>query len=205
MPISAAGTVPNGDSAEKRPPIVGSPWKTARKARSRASASSSLPGSVTAAKCSPRPPAQAQKYSRCERVSIVEPDFEETTTSVEPGSSCSPILRTAAGWVESNIWKLARWNARRITSGARLEPPIPSSRTFSISARALPAKVKSSAACARERAGAPSQPSQFSSPLEVQSDASLAQIRWTISLGLAAAITPPPVSRAWTRSRPGAL
>ena len=32
---------------------------------------------MIAANCAPRPPVRSQKYSRCERVSIVEPDFED--------------------------------------------------------------------------------------------------------------------------------
>ena len=84
-PIRAAGTMPKGESAEKRPPIVGSPASTPRKPRSRASCSRALPGSVTAAKRLPFSPAQVQKYSRCERVSIVEPDFEETRRRSKKG------------------------------------------------------------------------------------------------------------------------
>ena len=59
IPISAAGTIPNGESAEYRPPIVGSPANTARNPRSRARSSSAEPGSVIAAK-------RDGSFSRCQ-------------------------------------------------------------------------------------------------------------------------------------------
>jgi len=51
--VSAAGTRPKNDRAEKRPPMSGSFRKTWRKPNSRAHSSSFDPGSVMAAKCPP--------------------------------------------------------------------------------------------------------------------------------------------------------
>ncbi len=50
-PIAAAGTRPNGDRAEYRPPIDDTPEKMRRKPSRLAAASSFDPGSVIATKC----------------------------------------------------------------------------------------------------------------------------------------------------------
>ena len=51
--------------------------------------------------------------------------------SVRSRSTRSSRRRIADGWVVSRTWKPVMPNVRRITSGARLEPPIPSSTTSS--------------------------------------------------------------------------
>ena len=48
MPAAAAGTSPNGDSTEYRPPMLGSPWKMRANPCLVATFSSDEPGSVTA-------------------------------------------------------------------------------------------------------------------------------------------------------------
>ncbi|OQC27488.1 MAG: hypothetical protein BWX71_01343 [Deltaproteobacteria bacterium ADurb.Bin072] len=53
MPRSAPGTRPKTESAEKRPPMVGSPANTFLNAHRRAVSFRGLPGSVMATKCSP--------------------------------------------------------------------------------------------------------------------------------------------------------
>ncbi len=53
IPTSAAGTIPKSESAEKRPPTLGTPWKTRRKPFARATPSIAEPGSVIATKRSP--------------------------------------------------------------------------------------------------------------------------------------------------------
>ncbi len=95
----------------------GSPAKTARKPRSCARSSSSEPGSVIAANCAPRPPVRSQKYSRWERVSIVEPDFEEARKSVCSRSTVRSSRRIASGCVVSRTWNDSTLNVRRSTSG----------------------------------------------------------------------------------------
>ena len=56
----------------------------------------------------------------CERVSSVEPDFDEVTKSVRPSSIDCSSSRIACGCVVSRTWKLSTRNVRRSTSGARL-------------------------------------------------------------------------------------
>ena len=69
----------------------------------------------------------------CESVSIVPPDFDDTMKSVLSRFTAFSASRTAAGSVESRTCSLGEPgmspNERRITSGPRLEPPIPSSTT----------------------------------------------------------------------------
>jgi hypothetical protein len=60
-PMSAAGTIPNCESAEYLPPIVGSPVNTCRNPRSPAMRSRSEPGSVIAMNAAPRLPVRSQK------------------------------------------------------------------------------------------------------------------------------------------------
>ena len=137
-----------------------------------ATRSSSEPGSVIATNCAPRPPVCSQKYSRCERVSRVDPDFEETTKSVRSSSRLPSSRRIAAGCVVSRTWNDSTSNARRSTSGARLEPPMPSSTVWSNCSRAPAANAFSSSTCGRIRATTSSQPSQRSSSPPVQTEAS---------------------------------
>ena len=146
------------------------PGNVARKPRSCACCSSSEPGSVmaqtdAAAPCVP-------KYSRCERVSSVEPDFEAATKRVRSRSRLPSRRLIAAGCVVSSTWKLSAANARRSTSGASEEPPIPSRTNASNSSIAASAKAFSSGMRGRTRSTTSSQPSQRSSPESVQSDAS---------------------------------
>ena len=81
---------------------------------------------------------RAPRRSRSgDRVSSVPPDFDETTKSVRSRSSESASRRIAFGCVVSRTWKRSRSNARRSTSGARLDPPIPSRTTSSTSVGGL--------------------------------------------------------------------
>lgn len=87
IPVSAAGTNPNTERAEKRPPTVGSPENTARQPSLRAWRSRSLPGSVMATRCfttcSPSSfSKEARTASSSMRGSMVPPLFEEMMTSV---------------------------------------------------------------------------------------------------------------------------
>ena len=81
---------------------------------------------MTTANCSGFWPAASQKCSRWDRVSSVVPDLEEATKNVRATSIDSCSRRIAFGWVVSRTWKLAASKLRRKTSGARLDPPIPS-------------------------------------------------------------------------------
>ena len=141
------------------------------RARARARPAPS-PGSVIAANWRPRPPVRSQKYSRCERVSIVEPDFDEARKSVCSRSTSRSSRRIASGWVVSRTWNEPAPNVRRSTSGASDEPPMPSRTTSSNCSVAAPAKAFSSSRWSRIRETTSSQPSQRSSPESVQSDAS---------------------------------
>src|SRR5215213_9285311 len=163
--------------------MVGSPAKTARKPRLRASDSRSEPGSVTAAKDWARLPAQSQKKSRWQRVSSVVPDFEETTKSVRAGSSAPAARRMAAGCVVSRTCRWSLSNVRRRTSGARLDPPMPRRTTESNWPNPTAANSSSSVTRWRIRSGSSSQPSQRFSSRPVQSVASRAQRRSTSSAG----------------------
>ncbi len=103
--------------------MQGSLRNTRRKPRSVASASSGLPGSVTATKRDPSPPVRSQKCAKCESVSIVPPDFDETTNTVRSRSTAPSSARTAAGSVESSTCRRSAPKERRSTSGASDEPP----------------------------------------------------------------------------------
>ena len=92
----------------------------------------------------------------------------------------SSALTSAAGWVESSTWNDVTPARRRITSGARLEPPIPSRTTFSRPSSATPrANSRSAPICGRVRSATSSQPSHELSSRPVQRDASRAQSRST--------------------------
>ena len=111
----------------------------------------------------------------CERVSSVEPDFEAEMKSVPSVST----RRTALGCVVSSVSNASTRKSRFSTSGARLEPPIPSRQTRSNSTCAN----RSSSSCTRScmRSGSSSQPSHFASSPPVQTLASRLQIRSTSS------------------------
>jgi hypothetical protein len=115
---------------------------------------------------------RSQKYSRCERVSIVEPDFEEAMNRVRSRSRSPSRRLIAAGCVVSSTRKESAANARRSTSGASEEPPIPSRTNASNCSIAASAKAFSSWMRGRTRLTTSSHPSQRSSPELVQSDAS---------------------------------
>ena len=69
------------------------------------------------------------KARRCESVSTVEPDLEETTTTVRSSRSAS-ASRTWSGLLESSTVSSTPYDAQ-MTSGARDEPPMPQSTTWS--------------------------------------------------------------------------
>jgi len=100
-PIRAAGTRPNSDSAEYRPPRSGGFWNTCRNPLARASSSRGVPGSVIAMKFEPRPSSFAEKYSNCDSVSSVVPDLLATMKSVWSRSSDASTRAIVAGCVVS--------------------------------------------------------------------------------------------------------
>ena len=108
MPRSAAGNSPKYDRAEYRPPMLASPWNTARKPRSVARRSSADPASVTATNRDPAASLPARWRTRskkcaCSRlVSSVVPDLLETTKSVRSRSICASKRLSWAGSVESS-------------------------------------------------------------------------------------------------------
>ena len=124
-----------------------------------ASSTSELPGSVIAMNCSPLPPVSEWKYSNSESVSIVPPDFVETTKSACSSSIC--VLhrkdRVGVGRVEHVQVRARPWaapNVRQSTSGARLDPPIPSSTaSLKFSPTISRAKATSPSALLEHRVG----------------------------------------------------
>src|SRR5436190_10431241 len=90
-------------------------------------------------------------------------------------------LLIAAGWVVSRTWNEFDANVCRITSGARLDPPIPSSTMSENSSETCSVKPSSSCATCRIRPAASSQPSHWASSFPVQTVASRAQMRRTSS------------------------
>ena len=151
-----------------------------------------MPGSVTATKCFPSPWSE-WKYLNCDIVSIVPPDFDETMNSVVPRSTASRTLRIWSGCVESSTWSLTAPspNESRNTSGARLEPPMPSS-TASVmpSSRTSAANVRRSSASAAIRSAMSSQPRRSVSsgvPAGAQSVPSRSQTRRATCWSAAAA------------------
>ena len=118
----------------------------------------------------------------CERVSSVDPDFDETRKSVFARSSFRSRARMAFGCVVSRTWKVSAPKVRRSTSGARLEPPMPARTTLvrpSSYTRRANASSSSMRSCMRR--GSSSQPSQRFSSAPVQSVASRFQTRSTSS------------------------
>src|SRR5829696_1368107 len=107
--------------------------QTAAKARSRASAPSSLPGSVMTAKRAGSG-WRSQAQARWLRVSNVEPDLDAATCSVRSGDSSAARRAIAAGSVVSRTCSAGPapgatpWAS---TSGKRLEPPMPMTSTWS--------------------------------------------------------------------------
>ena len=87
-----------------------------------------MPGSVTATKCAPSL-WRSWKNLNCDIVSIVPPDLEETMNSVFSRSIAAAVAATWSGCVESSTCRriAGSGHERRNTSGARLEPPMPSS------------------------------------------------------------------------------
>ncbi len=132
-PARAAGTMPKCDSTENRPPMSGWFRKSVRNPCSWARASRELPGSVMATNCRPLP-MRSQNQANWLIVSMVEPDLLATTTSVRERSRRSAVARTWSGCVLSSTSNLATPlpgpHVSAITSGPRLDPPIPSSSTW---------------------------------------------------------------------------
>ena len=105
-PMAAAGTMPKWESAEKRPPTLGSPWKTFRKPSRWACLSRSVPGSVMATKrLAAWPPrrlrVRSRKWARSAAGSMVVPDLDATMKSVRRRSISRSSERICAGTVES--------------------------------------------------------------------------------------------------------
>ena len=76
MPRSAAGNSPKYDSAEYRPPMLASPWNTARKPRSVARRSSADPASVTATNRVPAASLPARWRTRSKKVRVQQAGLE---------------------------------------------------------------------------------------------------------------------------------
>src|SRR5437764_11241367 len=126
--------------------------KTQRHLLSLASVSSEEPGSVIAANCQPAPlpsplPCReretcSQQYAKCDRVSVVSPDFEATMKRVVGSLIRDRTPRIVAGSVVSRTCNRGcpRTTPKvlRRTSGHRLEPPMPSSTTSVYSLPSLP-------------------------------------------------------------------
>ncbi len=128
--------------------MFGSPWNTRRKACLLASSSRPEPGSVIATKLLPCSTSE-KKCANSDSGSIVPPDFEETMNSVRRRSSARSTVWIRAASVESSTCSRALpsrpSNARRRTSGASEEPPIPSSTMSCISSSCTSAANSSSA------------------------------------------------------------
>ncbi len=82
---------------------------------------------MIATKREPSPPVLPQNASAKQFGSIVEPDLDAIAKS-EPSTGTA---RTASGSVESSTCRRSQPCSSPITSGARLEPPIPHSTTRS--------------------------------------------------------------------------
>src|SRR4051812_42939996 len=167
--------------------------------------SSSEPGSVTAQNSRAFLRVFSQKYSVWERVSSVEPDFEDETNSVRWRSSFSSSARIAFGCVVSRTWNRSTSKLRRSTSGASDEPPIPQRTTSSPSSWRSSAKraILPSPSCTCS--GSSSQPSQCASSLPVHVVASRSQMpsmsasRFTCSGGDGLALGAHPVEQLLER------
>src|SRR6184192_1053643 len=99
--------------------------KTQRNLLSLASISSEEPGSVIAANCLPFRLVCSQKYAKCDRVSVVSPDFEATMKRVVGSLIRDRTPRIVAGSVVSRTCNRGcpRTTPKvlRRTSGHRLE------------------------------------------------------------------------------------
>ena len=135
-PASPQGTSPNAARAEYRPPTCGSALNT-RYPSSRAAMSNGEPGSVTTTiRVNGSIPAAVNAASNarlCESVSTVDPDFDDTTTTVV-SMSVSTTRASCVGCVVSSTTR-GTPSVRVITSGASEEPPMPHS-TIRFSPRA---------------------------------------------------------------------
>ena len=163
-PARPVGTRPNAVRAEKRPPTVGSAVKTARQPADSHAACSGEPGSVTATRrvrgSIPASRNAASTTRRCESVSTVEPDLEETTSTVRSRSR-SRARETWSGSVESRTSSSTPAVAA-ITSGARDEPPMPARTTRSTpSARSSRVSWAMCGTRARESSNRSIQPSRL--------------------------------------------
>src|SRR5680860_1086939 len=120
----------------------------------------------------------------CDSVSTVPPDFEDTTNSVLSRSTASSSALTASGSVESSTCSSSPPSRlpklRRITSGPRLEPPMPSSAAcVKPSALTSSTKAPRSSTCSSIVSEMVSQPrrSPISGPGPPHSVSSLRQMR----------------------------
>ncbi len=121
----------------------------------------------------------------CDSVSTVPPDFDETTKNVFARSSDASSARIAVASVVSSTCSRKPPSSspklRRMTSGPRLDPPIPSS-TASVKPSALTPATNSrrSPTCSSSSPETVSQPSRSAisgTPGPPQSDSSLAHSR----------------------------
>ena len=109
IPTSAAGNKPKIESAEYRPPTLGSPGKIASHPSRCACASNSEPGSVIATKCRTISSSGKNSFSasrnacNIRRGSIVPPLFDEIITSVEAGLILPITSRKRTGESESSV------------------------------------------------------------------------------------------------------
>ena len=139
MPTSAAGSRPNTDSAEKRPPTVGWPENTAAHPSSRAWRSSMEPGSVMATRCCTsssslmRSATASRTARKARRGSMVPPLFDEITNSVVSGFASAKMARTRTGESESSVLNVIFDESGLLyfvmVMGACVEPPWPMSTT----------------------------------------------------------------------------
>ena len=132
QPASIVGTTPNAVSPEYLPPTVGSARNT-RYPSTVACLCMGESGSVTmkirVLLSMPAASKAASKLRFCESVSTVEPDFEDTTTTVLLKSP-ERAARTCEGSVESSTTSSLP-AVLAITSGASDDPPMPHSTTLS--------------------------------------------------------------------------
>ncbi len=178
-PIIAPGTMPKFDSAEYRPPMLGTPKKIRRKWSASATCCNFDPGSVMASTSWPGCSlstvfcTRSKKYCLKMFGSSVAPDLLDTMNNVLAMSICFSMDLICAGSVESKTcnsgWPSCLPKVSFSTSGQRLDPPIPSKR-----ACLNPALMASAAAsarswrCAAWSSATCSQPSHLSSSSLVQ-------------------------------------
>ena len=139
MPTSAAGKSPNTESAENRPPTVGSPGNTAAQPSSFACFSSSEPGSVMATSRLTRSSSLTHSASSLRTArsaslgSMVPPLFDEMMNSVVSGFTSAKMPRTRTGESESSVLNETIPESTLLylvmVIGACVEPPWPISTT----------------------------------------------------------------------------